>query len=386
MEGTEPIIRMEQQSYKYFAFISYSAKDTEWGKRLQRKLEHYRLPSALCSEHGWKRTPIKPVFFAPTDIQPGDLTEEIQERLRVSKHLIVICSPYSAQSKWVGKEIEFFHQLGRIKQIHFFIVKGTPHSGNANTDCFNPIIDVLELPEILGANIHEKIYRFPWLNKERAYVQLVSKLLSIEYDTLWQRHRRLIKQKMAAWTSGIIVLLMVIMSIWQANRPIDIFVKLNESTVHNQNLPPLHDAVISMILDNETKNDTVKAITEVASFKNIPHRLLKHKIRLLFECSNFYSLDTLITLQKSNHINISRDPVPYGKVYFRLWNPVTEKTAANTEITIDNHLAVSNSDGYVALSIPLEEQKTEYTLESSLKLINTTLYLPCGTDDVVLFE
>jgi len=67
--------------YKYFAFISYSSKDTEWGKRLQRKLEHYRMPAALCSRYGWQRNPLRPVFFAPTDIQPGGLTEELQQRL-----------------------------------------------------------------------------------------------------------------------------------------------------------------------------------------------------------------------------------------------------------------------------------------------------------------
>ena len=66
---------MEHQ-FKYFAFISYSSKDTEWGKKIQKKLEHYRMPATLCSEHGWERTPIKPVFFAPTDIQPGGLTEQ----------------------------------------------------------------------------------------------------------------------------------------------------------------------------------------------------------------------------------------------------------------------------------------------------------------------
>ncbi len=69
-----------EQEYKYFAFISYNSKDTEWGKRVQQKLETYRMPATLCNEHGWDRTPIKPVFFAPTDIQPGGLTEELQER------------------------------------------------------------------------------------------------------------------------------------------------------------------------------------------------------------------------------------------------------------------------------------------------------------------
>ena len=108
-------------NFKYFAFISYSSYDIEWGKRLQRKLEHYRLPATLCSEHNLPRNPIKPVFFAPTDIQPGDLDEELQERLRSARHLIVICSPNSAKSAWVGKEIEYFHSLGRAKNIHLSV-------------------------------------------------------------------------------------------------------------------------------------------------------------------------------------------------------------------------------------------------------------------------
>ena len=102
-----------KQEYQFFAFISYNSHDTAWGKKLQSKLERYRMPATLCREHGWKRKPIRPVFFAPTDIQPGALSEELQERLRASRHLIVICSPHSARSEWVGREIAFFHSLGR---------------------------------------------------------------------------------------------------------------------------------------------------------------------------------------------------------------------------------------------------------------------------------
>ena len=43
------------QKYKYFAFISYSHHDTKWGKRIQRKLESYRMPTTLCSKYGWER-------------------------------------------------------------------------------------------------------------------------------------------------------------------------------------------------------------------------------------------------------------------------------------------------------------------------------------------
>jgi len=34
---------MAQQQFKYYAFISYNSKDTEWGKKVQKKLEHYRI-------------------------------------------------------------------------------------------------------------------------------------------------------------------------------------------------------------------------------------------------------------------------------------------------------------------------------------------------------
>ena len=243
----------EEQQYKYFAFISYNSHDTSWGKRLQRKLEGYRMPATLCSEHGWERKPINPVFFAPTDIQPGGLTAELQERLKASRNLVVICSPHSAKSEWVGKEIAFFHSLGRTADIHFFIVDGIPHSGNPDTECFNPVVDTLGLPEILGANIHEKIYRSPWLNRERAYVQLITKLLGVEFDSIWQRHKRLLRQKIAAWTVGIIVVLAALVGVWLSNQPVDVTVSFNETTVHNGNLPPMKDAVVTVELENETK-------------------------------------------------------------------------------------------------------------------------------------
>ena len=381
------------QQFKYFAFISYNSRDTEWGKRLQRKLEHYRMPATLCSEHGWKRTPIKPVFFAPTDIQPGGLTEELQERLRASRNLIVICSPNSAKSEWVGKEIEFFHQLGRDKQIHFFIVDGQPHSGNPDTECFNPIVETLGLPEILGANIHEKIYRWSWMNKERAYVQVISKLLGVEFDAIWQRHRRLMIQKLIAWAIGVLAVLFALFFAWYINQPVDVEVRLNEVSVHNPNLPRLQDAVVSLTLDNETKTDTIHSVETAALFANVPHRYIGKEahVAVTFEDTrnqlSFLPVDTTIMLSKSVALDIRRDPMAYGNLRYKLWNPETEQTSANTEIFIDGHGVISDANGYVELILPLPEQKEVYPItSSSVILLDSVVYGIYGPDNVILYK
>ena len=363
--------------FKYYAFISYNSKDTAWGKRLQKKLEHYRMPATLCSEHGWKRKPINPVFFAPTDIQPGGLSKELQERLRASRHLIVLCSPNSAQSEWVGKEIEFFHNLGRTQNIHFFIVDGIPHSGDPKTECFNPVVDKLGLPEILGANIHERIYRRPWLNKERAYVQLISKLLGVEFDTIWQRHKRQLNRKIAAWTVGGIAVLCVLAIVWRMNQPFDAKLRLHEASVHNENLPPLEDAVVTMRLDNETKSDTIHTLNGSIVFSNIPHRLLNKSVQISVSCRDFLSVDTTLTLTPDMTIDLRRDPKVYGDVVFSLWDWHNETTIADTPIQVEGIDCVSDSSGRVAFSIPLERQKTAYQVTAPFPLADSILTMPC---------
>ena len=365
-----------QQQYKYFAFISYNSHDTSWGKRLQRKLEGYRMPATLCSEHGWERQPIKPVFFAPTDIQPGGLTAELQERLKASRNLIVICSPHSAKSEWVGEEIAFFHSLGRTESIHFFIVDGVPHSGNPDTECFNPVIDMLGLPEILGANIHEKIYRSPWLNRERAYVQVITKLLGVEFDSIWQRHRRLLKQKIAAWILGIIVVLAALVGVWLSNQPVDVIVSLNETTVHNDNLPPMKDAVVTIELENETKTDTIHSLNAAAVFANVPHKSLGKTIRLTVACRDWLPVDTSFFMTKNVVVNMARNPHPYGEVTFRLWSIDKGKGVANIQVSLAGMTATSDAEGYVKMFIPLERQSTQYRVECLLPLESDMLSMP----------
>ena len=373
-------------TFKYFAFISYNSKDTAWGKKLQKKLEHYKLPSTLCKEHGWDRTPIKPVFFAPTDIQPGGLSNELQERLKSAQHLVVICSPNSAKSEWVGREIEFFYNLGRADNIHFFIVEGTPHSDNPETECFNPVIDKLGLPEILGANIHEKIYRWPWLNRERAYVQLISKLLGVEFDSIWQRHKRQLIRKLLFGTLGGLAVIATLIAVGKANQPFDAEIRLNEASVKNPQLPPMRNAIITLNLDNETKTDTIPSMDATAVFTNIPHRFLDKPVHITVTCHNFQNVDTTLVLNRQTELYLYRDPITYGNIHFRLWNIATEEPVALAIIEIEGQQAQADENGFVTLSIPLERQRIVYKIKTGLPLINDSIFMPSGNDDVILVE
>jgi len=368
---------MEQQ-YKYFAFISYNSHDLKWGKRLQKKLEHYRMPATLCSERGWKRTPIQPVFFAPTDIQPGGLSQELQERLKASRHLVVICSPHSAKSEWVGREMAFFHQLGRTQDIHFFIVEGEPHSGDPDTECFNPMVETLGLPELLAANIHEDVHRISYLNHERAYVQLVSKLLDVEFDTIWKRHRRQLIRKAIAWMLGILVVFAALVGVWRHGLPMDVNLQVNEVSEYNANLPEMQDAVVTLALPNKTETDTLRTMDGKVVFRNIPHKYLNKPVHVTVSCRDFLTTDTTVVLTETVSVNVARDPAVYGDIRFRLYDPQTEQYLSGVEVEIEGQTVWSDETGLVTLTIPLAAQKKTYPIMASIPLHEDSLYMPCG--------
>ena len=107
---------------KYTAFISYNSKDDKWAKWLQRKLEAYSMPVVIKNEKdevvkkGEKPRKLK-VFRYRTDLNTISLNEGLAKELDDARWLIVICSPNSAKSTWVGKEIQHFLDTGRRDHI-----------------------------------------------------------------------------------------------------------------------------------------------------------------------------------------------------------------------------------------------------------------------------
>lgn len=169
--------------YRYFAFISYKREDERWAKWLQHKLEHYKLPSNLNGRTDLPHS-IRPIFKDTSELTPGNLPDQINEALCLSKYLIVICSPRSAQSEWVNKEIEFFVKKGRVSCIIPFIIDGIPLSRNPEQECFPQAIrQIPKDQELLGANINET-------GRDAAAVKVVACMFDVRFDELWHRYER----------------------------------------------------------------------------------------------------------------------------------------------------------------------------------------------------
>ncbi|MDR3261102.1 MAG: toll/interleukin-1 receptor domain-containing protein, partial [Tannerella sp.] len=198
-----------ESGFEYYAFISYKREDEKWAKWLQNKLEHYRLPSVIRKEIPRLPKRIRPVFRDKTDLGAGLLTDSLRKELEKSQYLIVICSPQSAKSEWVGKEINAFVEMGRADRIIPFVVAGTPYS-NDEQECFHPVIKA-KIPDILGINVNE-------IGKQQAFVKVAAKLLDLRFDSVWDRYRRKqSKQRIIAVVVGLF-LLIGLGYVWDYNR------------------------------------------------------------------------------------------------------------------------------------------------------------------------
>ncbi|HEX8448815.1 MAG TPA: toll/interleukin-1 receptor domain-containing protein [Allosphingosinicella sp.] len=161
------------------AFISYSHKDAAMGRWLHRKLEGYRLPKRLAGTEGEDgRVPARltPIFRDRDDLPAaGDLSERVRAALAVSRKLIVLCSPHSAASPWVAREIATFRELHPGRPVFTAIVGGDPGQ------CFSPAL-LQGGVEPLAADLRKE-----GDGRRLGLLKLVAGLAGVGLDALVQR-------------------------------------------------------------------------------------------------------------------------------------------------------------------------------------------------------
>jgi len=181
---------------QFRSFISYSQKDKAWGKRIHTWLETYRVPVGVIA--GIEPNGRLGRFFRDEEEMPAadNIAAVVSRAIKSAESQIVICSPNSAQSKWVEAEIRHFRASNPNGKVFALIIDGTPNSGDPETECFpaplragfdpnNP--DAMPI-EPMGLDVRID-------GKDRICARLAAGLLNVDFDELWQRDRRRAEQQ-----------------------------------------------------------------------------------------------------------------------------------------------------------------------------------------------
>lgn len=195
--------------YEYFAFISYrdEGEDAEMAKWLQKKLEHYKLPTFIRKDKPELPERISPIFEYKSETgNTPTVKEAIWKGLTSSKFLIVICSPRATRSKWLNDGINYFVRSGLEKNIIPFIIDGKPKADNTE-ECFpEELLKLNEDRELQGININVD-------GRDKAAVKVISRMFDVKFDTLWQRYEREQRRKRWMWIAGSILIALIGLSI-----------------------------------------------------------------------------------------------------------------------------------------------------------------------------
>ncbi len=192
----------------YDAFISYSRKNSVFAAWLERRLERYRLPRGLAVERRRLR-----IFRDVQDLVGNELSVAIEQALRQSENLIVVCSPQARASEWVDKEIHSFvahHGADRLIPV---IVDGRPNVEVGRDDELQdqafPRALLVHLDEPLAADFRSIPIEGFVARRERrqeALFQLLALLYGADKDALLQRHLRRKRRILALGLAGSLVL------------------------------------------------------------------------------------------------------------------------------------------------------------------------------------
>lgn len=191
---------LDDKDFKYWAFISYSHADAKWGDWLHAALETYRVPSRLVRKakpEGTVPKRIFPVFRDREELaSSSSLGENIQGALRLSRALVVICSPRSAASRWVNEEVKLYKSMGREDRVFCLIVDGEPNApaDSGLLECFPKAVrfqldrdgEISNEPaEPIAADAREGKD-----GKRNALLKLIAGIIGVPFDELRQRERQ----------------------------------------------------------------------------------------------------------------------------------------------------------------------------------------------------
>ena len=145
---------------------------------------------------------LRPIFRDRDELSSSqELGPRLTEALAQSRYLIVICSPNSASSQWVNKEIADFREVSPDGRVLALILDGEPNATtradvDSALECFPP---ELRLPfEPLAGDLRKE-----GDGKERGFLKVLAGVAQVGFDEIYTRHLRA-QRKTLLYSIGII--------------------------------------------------------------------------------------------------------------------------------------------------------------------------------------
>lgn len=258
--------------FRYRAFISYSWADRNWGDWLHRALETYHPPKGVADGR-----PLRPIFKDREEEAAGaSIGAAIEAAMAASEYLIVLCSPRSAQSQWVNREVAWFKTHRDPSKILALIVDGEPMAsslpGREAEECFPQTLLRAVGPDLQPA---EPLADAPLAADARktgdgrhgAKLKLAAALLGVGYDVLAQRdeRRRTIRRRLVTSAAFGLALLLGGLSVFAFNQRDAALVAKNDAVKARDDAEGLIELILTDLKTDLEGFGTLKSVTQIGN-------------------------------------------------------------------------------------------------------------------------
>lgn len=257
---------------RYKAFISYSWADRTWGEWLHRTLETYRAPKGVADGQS-----LNPIFKdREEEAAGGSVGAAIEAALGASEFLIVICSPRSAQSTWVNREVAWFKTHKDKANILALIVDGEPGAsampGREAEECFPKT-----LTRKVGADLQptEEWEDAPLAADARAEgdgrrgakLKLAAALLGVGLDALVRRdeRRRTVRRRLVTSAAFGLAAILGGLAIYAFSQRDAAVVARNEAVKARDDAEGLIELILTDLKSDLEGFGTLKSVTQIGN-------------------------------------------------------------------------------------------------------------------------
>jgi hypothetical protein len=170
---------------RYWAFISYSWTDKPFATALHRRFERFTIPrpirKPLATRWGLPADRLRPVFRDDEEMPiSGELDDRLRNAIDGSTAMVLLASPDSSRSRYVNDEVVYFVGSRGVDRLIVIAVGG----------------EALQ-PPMWPPALRDRGAGLLWVDcrdgrrlDRRGLVRIVAAILGVNFDMLWQRHRR----------------------------------------------------------------------------------------------------------------------------------------------------------------------------------------------------